>query len=144
MMAIFLIDLDNFKKATREEGHQYGNRILQKFAQGLKELFRAYDCVGHLDGDEFVVIIDNQKDLTIIKRKAAEINKLARDLVIGDTNAGLSASIGIAVSPQNGKTYNHLFHAADLALFAAKEKRDCYYISGEDEGDFANLDSLHK
>ena len=144
MMAIFLIDLDNFKKATKEEGHQYGNRILQKFAQGLKELFRAYDCVGHLDGDEFVVIIDNQKDLTIIKRKAAEINQLARDLVIGDTNAGLSASIGIAVSPQNGKTYNHLFHAADLALFAAKEKRDCYYISGEDEGDFANLDNLHK
>ena len=37
---------------------------------------------------------------------------------------------------------NH--NAADLALFAAKEKRDCYYISGEDEGDFANLDSLHK
>lgn len=142
MMAIFLIDLDNFKKATKEEGHQHGNRILQKFAQGLKDLFRAYDCVGHLDGDEFVVIMDHQKDLTIIKKKAAEINKLARELSVGETNAGISASIGIAVSPQSGKTYNHLFHAADLALFAAKEKgRDCYHIAGEDEGEFAGLES---
>ena len=141
MMAIFLIDLDNFQKATKDEGHQHGNRILQKFAQGLKELFRSYDCVGHLDGDEFVVIIDNQKDLTIIKRKAEEINQMARNLSIGNVNAGISASIGIAVSPQNGKTYNHLFHAADLALFAAKEKgRNCYQISGEDEGEFAGLE----
>ena len=141
MMAIFLIDLDNFKKATKDEGHQYGNRILQKFAHSLKELFRAYDCVGHLDGDEFVVIIDQQKDLTIIKRKAEEINQMARQLTIGDSNAGITASIGIAVSPQNGKTYNHLFHAADLALFAAKEKgRNCYHISGEDEGDFDGLE----
>ena len=142
MMAIFLIDLDNFQKATKDEGHQHGNRILQKFARSLKDLFRAYDCVGHLDGDEFVVIIDHQKDLTIIKRKAEEITKMARELVIGDTNAGITASIGIAVSPQNGKTYNHLFHAADLALFAAKEKgRNCYHISGEDEGDFAGLEA---
>ena len=141
MMAIFLIDLDNFKKATKEDGHQYGNRILQKFAQGLKEIFRSYDTVGHLDSDEFVVIIDHQKDLTIIKRKANEINQMARSLTIGDTNAGISASIGIAVSPQNGKTYNHLFHAADLALFAAKEKgRNTYHIAGEDEGEFAGLE----
>lgn len=133
MMAIFLIDLDNFTKATKEEGHQYGNRILQKFAHGLKELFRTYDCVGHLDGDEFVVIMDHQNDLTIIKRKAAEINQLARNLTVGETNIGISASIGIAISPQNGKTYNHLFHAADLALFAAKEKgRDCYHIAGDE------------
>lgn len=141
MMAIFLIDLDNFKKATKEEGHQHGNRILQKFAVGLKDLFRDYDCVGHLDGDEFVVIMDHQKDLTIIKKKAAEINKLARELSIGEENAGISASIGIAVSPQNGKTYNHLFHAADLALFAAKEKgRDGFHIAGEEEGEFAGLE----
>ena len=140
MMAIFLIDLDNFKKATKEDGHQYGNRILQKFAQGLKDIFRSYDTVGHLDSDEFVVIIDQQKDLTIIKRKAEEINQMASNLMIGDTNVGISASIGIAVSPQNGKTYNHLFHAADLALFAAKEKgRNCYHIAGEDEGEFAGL-----
>ena len=142
MMAIFLIDLDNFKKATKEDGHQYGNRILQKFAQGLKDIFRSYDTVGHLDSDEFVVIIDHQKDLTIIKRKAKEINKMARELMIGDTNAGISASIGIAVSPQNGKTYNHLFHAADLALFAAKEKgRNSYHIAGEDEGEFVGLEN---
>jgi diguanylate cyclase (GGDEF)-like protein len=142
MMAIFLIDLDNFKKATKEDGHQYGNRILQKFAQGLKDIFRSYDTVGHLDSDEFVVIIDHQKDLTIIKRKAEEINKMARELMIGDTNAGISASIGIAVSPQNGKTYNHLFHAADLALFAAKEKgRNSYHIAGEDEGEFVGLEN---
>ena len=140
MLAIFLIDLDNFKKATKDEGHQHGNRILQNFANGLKDIFRAYDCVGRLEGDEFVVIIDHQTDLTIIKRKAAEINKMARELTIGGENVGITASIGIAIAPQNGKTFNHLLHAADLALFAAKEKgRDCYEIAGEEDGEFDNL-----
>lgn len=140
MLAIFLIDLDNFQKATKDEGHQHGNRVLQNFAHGLKELFRAYDCVGRLEGDEFVVIIDHQTDLTIIKRKAAEINKMARELTIGGENVGITASIGIAISPQNGKTYNHLLHAADLALYAAKEKgRDRYEIAGEEDGEFDNL-----
>lgn len=140
MLAIFLIDLDNFQKATKDEGHQHGNRVLQNFAHGLKELFRAYDCVGRLEGDEFVVIIDHQTDLTIIKRKAAEINRMARELTIGGENVGITASIGIAISPQNGKTYNHLLHAADLALYAAKEKgRDRYEIAGEEDGEFDNL-----
>jgi len=106
----------------------------------LKDIFRAYDCVGRLEGDEFVVIIDHQTDLTIIKRKAAEINKMARELTIGGENVGITASIGIAIAPQNGKTFNHLLHAADLALFAAKEKgRDCYEIAGEEDGEFDNL-----
>ncbi|BAL81728.1 hypothetical membrane protein [Selenomonas ruminantium subsp. lactilytica TAM6421] len=140
MLAIFLIDLDNFQKASKDEGHQYGNRILQKFAQGLKEIFRAYDCIGHLDGDEFVVIIDHQNDLSIIKRKADEINQMTKKLALDGDNLEMTASIGIAVAPQNGKTYNHLLHAADLALFAAKEKgRDCYIIAGEAEGEFDNL-----
>ncbi|SHK39226.1 diguanylate cyclase (GGDEF) domain-containing protein [Selenomonas ruminantium] len=140
MLAIFLIDLDNFKKASKDEGHQYGDRILQKFAQGLKELFRAYDCVGHLDGDEFVVIIDHQSDLEIIKRKASEINQMSRSIILQGDNINLTTSIGIAIAPQNGKTYNHLFHAADLALFAAKERgRNCFVIAGEDEGEFDNL-----
>lgn len=140
MLAIFLIDLDNFQKASKAEGHQYGNRILQKFAQGLKDLFRAYDCIGHFDGDEFIVIIDHQTDLTIIKRKADEINQMCRRIMLDEEQINLTASIGIAVAPQNGKTYNHLLHAADLALFAAKEKgRDCYVIAGEAEGEFDNL-----
>lgn len=140
MLAVFLIDLDNFQKATKEEGHQHGNRILQNFANGLRDIFRTYDCVGRLEGDEFVVVIDHQKDLTIIKRKAAEINKMARELTIGGQNVGITASIGIAISPHNGKTFNHLLHAADLALFAAKENgRDGYKIAGENEGEFDNL-----
>ena len=140
MLAVFLIDMDNFQKASREEGHQYGNRILQKIAQGLKELFRAYDCIGHFDGDEFVVIIDHQTDLNIIKRKADDINKMIRGITIDGQNAGLTASIGIAVAPQNGKTYNHLLHAADLALFAAKENgRNGYVIYGEAEGEFDSV-----
>jgi hypothetical protein len=47
----------------------------------------------------------------------------------------------MAVAPQNGKPYNHLFPAADLALVAAKEKgRNTYHIAGEDEGEFAGLE----
>lgn len=134
MVSIILIDLDHFKKASRDEGHEYGNYILKDFANRLESFFQNSACLGRLEGDEFMIILDNQKDLDSIKRNAAQVNKIARDITVNGQNAGLSASIGVAVAPVDGKTYNHLFHAADLALFQAKDQgRDCYHLASDSE-----------
>lgn len=134
LVAIILVDLDNFKKANAESGHQYGNQILKEFANLLKNVFTANDCVGRIEGDEFIVILDHQPDTEAIRQKAERVNQAAREIMINGSNAGLTASIGIAIAPRNGKSYNHLFHAADLALFAAKEHgRNQYRLADENE-----------
>jgi diguanylate cyclase (GGDEF)-like protein len=134
LISIILIDLDNFKKANKDEGHEYGNHILKDFASRLEGSFTSSAFLGRLEGDEFMIILDNQRDVDSIKRSAAQINQMAREITVGGKNAGLSASIGVAVAPQDGKTYNHLFHAADLALYKAKEQgRDCYHLASDAE-----------
>ena len=135
LIAICIVDIDHFQKANREEGRQYGDKILQEFARGLKDTFSERDSIGRLEADEFVVVLDNQPDKETIKKKVARINEVARNIVVNGENAGLTASIGVAIAPHNGKTYNHLFHAADLALFDVKEHgRDSYKLADEMEG----------
>lgn len=135
LIAICIVDIDHFQKANREEGRQYGDKVLQEFAKGLKENFSEKDYIGRLEADEFVVVLDNQPDKETISQKAALINEIARNVKVNGENAGLTASIGVAIAPHNGKTYNHLFHAADLALFDIKQHgRDGYRLADELEG----------
>lgn len=133
LVSIVLIDLDNFKKANKAEGHEYGNHVLKDFAGRLRDHFGSATCVGRLEADEFMVILDHQRNMDAIKKSAEAINQMAREITVEGNNAGLSASIGVSVAPRDGKTYNQLYHAADLALYKAKEKgRDCYQLA-EDE-----------
>lgn len=132
LIAICIVDIDHFKRANREEGHNYGDRILQEFARCLKSSFSEQDCIGRLEADEFIVVLANQPDRETIMKKAAQINEIARNVIINGEKAGLTASIGVAIAPYNGKTYNHLFHAADLALYDVKENaRDSYKLADE-------------
>ena len=132
LIAIMLVDLDHFKKANREEGRLYGDRVLKEFADKLKNLFPGDTCIGRLEADEFVVVLDKQKDKETIRAKAQLINETARNITVGEDKVGLTVSIGVAIAPYNGKTYNHLFHAADLALYEVKEQgRDNYKLADD-------------
>ena len=132
LIAIMLVDLDHFKKANREEGRLYGDKVLKEFADKLKNLFQDSACIGRLEADEFVVVLDKQKDKETIRAKAQLINETARNITLGEEKVGLTVSIGVAIAPHNGKTYNHLFHAADLALYEVKEQgRDSYKLADD-------------
>ena len=121
--ALFLIDLDNFKLLNDSLGHPVGDECLKRTAYLLKEVFRETDIVARLGGDEFIVFAPTLTDINVIEEKAQEflddlvykyILENGRELVI-------TASIGIAIYPRDGRSYTPLYNHADSALYAAKK-----------------------
>ena len=133
LLAMYIIDLDHFKEANDTYGHQFGDKVLVEFAKNLRKKFRPNDCIGRFGGDEFVVIIDNLPDIEIVIRKAKDIKQVAPSLLIDGVNPGVTASIGIAIVPNDGKDYDTIFKAADNALYYVKKHgRNGFYYKGAD------------
>ena len=108
LAALFVLDLDHFKEANDTYGHQNGDVILKDFARALRHVFRTDDCVGRFGGDEFVVFITDLPSLDIIQRKASQILEAARELRLEGTELPITSSIGIAIAPIHGTSYEEL------------------------------------
>lgn len=124
-----ILDVDNFKSINDEFGHAIGDAALQKVAKALKSVFRQEDFVGRLGGDEFMFALSEFAEITVLKRK---LNQLFRRLHASDSlvTVPLYASIGIAVAPWDGDSFDSLYQKADIALYRAKNagKNDwCIY-----------------
>ncbi len=127
-MAFYIIDLDHFKEVNDMLGHQFGDKVLIEFARGLKKIFRPNDCVGRFGGDEFVVTVDSLPSMDVVIRKAEQIKQLAFNLTIEGKERFVTASIGIAIAPHNGRDYDSLFAAADKAVYYVKNHgKNGYY-----------------
>ncbi len=133
--AFFMIDLDHFKTTNDTYGHQYGDEILQSFAASLQEIFRTGDFVGRFGGDEFIVFLPNLKTAQPLLRIANQIRTAARELAIQNDHAAITASIGIAIAPEHGQTYEEIFQSADRALYEVKAQgRDGYLFYSPELG----------
>lgn len=119
-MAFYIIDLDHFKEVNDFLGHQFGDKVLVEFSKGLKKIFRPNDCIGRFGGDEFVVIVDSLPNMEVVIRKAEQIKQIAYNLTVEGKEKFVTASIGIAIAPQNGREYDELFESADKALYYVK------------------------
>ena len=127
-MAFYIIDLDHFKEVNDLLGHQFGDKVLVEFSKGLKKIFRPNDCIGRFGGDEFVVILDNLPNMEVVMRKAEQIRQIAFNLTVEGKGRFVTASIGIAIAPQNGRDYDSLFAAADKAVYHVKNSgKNGYY-----------------
>jgi len=119
--AVLFIDLDNFKEINDTLGHNYGDELLKNVAIMLKTSIRKDDLVSRAGGDEFFILMRNIK-------KISEINCLCEKLLsvlnceisIEDKHVYTSASIGIAIFPEDGDETSVLFKNADTALYSAK------------------------
>ena len=130
--ALFVIDLDHFKEANDTHGHQFGDLILKKFAERLREIFDSEDLIGRFGGDEFVVLLKNIRDEKIVAEKAGAILNMATDLNFPDKDSNISASIGIAIFNGTKKNYSEIFSAADKSVYAVKAQgRNGFSINGQ-------------
>ena len=132
-MALVFIDLDGFKAVNDTLGHAMGDVLLKEVADRLSHCVRGTDTVSRLGGDEFTVILVELKDSTDVQRIAREIlDNLAAPFKLGLEMVHISASIGIALYPDDATDPEILLKQADQAMYSAKQQgrnRYHYYAS---------------
>jgi diguanylate cyclase (GGDEF)-like protein/PAS domain S-box-containing protein len=132
-VAVMCLDLDRFKSINDSYGHDMGDKALQVVAKYLSETVREHDIVTRQGGDEFQIIVADDTQLSATMALAQQILAgLRKELVIDGQQITVTSSIGIAVSPTDGESFDELVRNADTALFRAKEiGRDNYALFTE-------------
>lgn len=120
ILAMIMLDIDNFKELNDSLGHVAGDRIIQEFAQNIRAGFAAEDLVGRVGGDEFIVLTQ-QRDDKALRQKVEDLCRTIRNTSFGGDGHHLAASMGVVVFPRNGKTFADLYANADAALYRAKQ-----------------------
>lgn len=122
LSALFILDMDNFKKVNDRYGHQAGDKVLVDLAYILQSSFRSGDIVGRLGGDEFLVLMKAVRDREVVVRKACQLCRMVKEQFSDMyTDTGLSVSIGIVLIGQGADIgFDEAYRAADRALYGAK------------------------
>ncbi|WP_421850403.1 diguanylate cyclase domain-containing protein [Marinomonas sp.] len=122
-LSVLFIDIDGFKDINDGYGHAVGDLLLQQIAKRLGDCVRKSDTVGRLGGDEFLIIlnkVNNTQSAVLVAEKIRET--LSTIFVVEGSSMLVSASIGIARYPENGKQPLDLVQSADQAMYQAKKK----------------------
>ncbi len=129
-LALFYLDLDQFKIVNDTNGHEVGDSLLRLVARTLEGVVRETDILSRVGGDEFTLIMPNAEHEGVVNvaRKINE-NLLALDFWVGDKCYKISTSIGVAIYPMHGANEHELLSNADLAMYQAKDSgRGQYHI----------------
>lgn len=137
--ALFVIDIDNFKSVNDTLGHHTGDQFLAHIAQTIRSSFRDSDLVGRLGGDEFLVLMKNITSNRIVRGKGESLLAALQRVCREKSGLNVSASIGISLFRQDGKTFEELYEKADQAMYASKRSgKGKMFLTG----DVSNQDSV--
>ncbi len=121
LLAVALLDLDNFKAINDGWGHNYGDLLLSEVARRLKDTLRAGDTVARLGGDEFALVLS---DLGQLEQVGQVVNKVlaafSTPFRIDEYDVYSGFSIGVTVFPVDGEDVTTLVRNADVAMYRAK------------------------
>ena len=132
-LAVFFMDVDNFKVINDSHGHTAGDRVLQEIASRLRSVTREEDILARLGGDEFVLVVDDLEEKDEVKGIATRIEEvLGGSIEVGvGIHVKVTASLGITIAGLDDDEQS-LLRDADTALYRAKERgRARYEIFGE-------------
>ena len=121
----FIIDVDGFKKINDTLGHPFGDILLRRIGGILQSSFRKSDVVSRIGGDEFMIYSPGLHEIENVRVKAQQMENDIQEIhrlreFPNATDIHISISMGIALFPQHGNTYDELYHCADKALYQAK------------------------
>jgi diguanylate cyclase (GGDEF)-like protein len=129
-VAVLYIDVDRFKRVNDSLGHGLGDELLQEIASRLAALLRPGDTAARIGGDEFAVLlaeIDGSAPAQAVADRL--LDSLRQPFELDGRQLFVTASVGVAVSPQDGSDVQHLVRAADVAMYRAKRAgRDAYVL----------------
>jgi diguanylate cyclase (GGDEF)-like protein/PAS domain S-box-containing protein len=120
--AVMFVDLDNFKPVNDNYGHHVGDELLVTIANRLRDCVREEDTVSRLSGDEFAIILTELAQQELAKDVAKRIVDSTRQpITINNQTLSVSASVGIALFPQDGEDAGTLLTNADVAMYRVKQ-----------------------
>lgn len=119
--SLILLDIDNFKKVNDRYGHIKGDRVLTQVAELLKAACRPTDLAARLGGDEFIVFLRDIGTEQLVTGIASGLKEqLRQGRQEDEDDIPVTVSLGISFSGPDTNTFAHLYHNADLALYASK------------------------
>ncbi len=133
--AVILIDLDGFRNINDSFGHAVGDQALYEVGHALRTVVSRGDILGRIGGDEFMIFARGVETESVAEKRVIQVQALLRKAYSLDVH--LSASVGIAFFPADGRDFKELYRRADVALYTAKQ-------SGKDAFSFYISDSSAK
>ncbi len=130
LLAVYYVDMDNFKNINDSRGHPFGDKLLKIFAGRLRASVNSHDVVVRMGGDEFVIVAPlllREIDAEAIAQRL--VVSAQAPILIEDVSLSVTASIGVALYPRDAMDADTLLKHADIALYQAKEAgRNTYRI----------------
>jgi len=138
LVAIIMLDLDEFKKVNDTQGHNAGDRLLQGVAARLTHMFRRSDTIARLGGDEFVLLLPDLPYAEVARNVAERIVQcFQKPFDIEGVQIATTASLGVAVFPGDGEDAETLIKNADIAMYRSKDEgRNRYNVYSREQREY--------
>jgi diguanylate cyclase (GGDEF)-like protein/PAS domain S-box-containing protein len=122
-VGLIFMDLDGFKAVNDNLGHEAGDQLLRIVADRIRKATRRTDNIARIGGDEFTVLVqDLERGDDAALAAQGVLDELTKPCTVGDRVVPVSASVGIAVYPEDGPDGASLLRHADLAMYKAKQE----------------------
>lgn len=122
-LALCFIDLNRFKEINDNYGHKAGDAVLIHVANAITSVIRESDMAARLGGDEFVVLLTDIQDIEDTQRSIKEIQQaIAGNIAFNEHSISVTASIGVAIYPDDGEHIDDLIAKADASMFIEKKE----------------------
>lgn len=130
---VFFLDIDSFKNINDISGHGFGDSVLVKVAEKIESCLRKTDILCRFGGDEFLILIQNDKLKDNVEKLAHKILiQFQNPIIIDENELNLTLSIGISSYPKDGTDKDTLIKNADIAMYSAKSNgKNCFVFCSE-------------
>lgn len=142
-IVIAILDVDHFKSVNDTFGHLYGDKVLARVGDRLKEIAGEDGVIGRIGGDEFMIVFNGLDDDQVLRGMLRAIRtQIKWEFAEDFENLSITCSIGASIFPVNGRDYEDLFKKADCCLYIAKEKGRDRYVFFRDEMHRASYEAM--